>query len=30
MTSRTPNDPVTGNLMISEIEIPGSEVVPSG
>src|SRR6185312_10975041 len=26
MTSRTPNDPVTGNLMISEIEIPGTEV----
>jgi hypothetical protein len=27
MTSRTPNDPVTGNLMISEIENPGREVV---
>ncbi len=26
MTSRSPNDPVTGNLTISEIEIPGSEV----
>jgi beta-galactosidase len=26
MTSRSPNDPVTGNLTISEIEIPGTEV----
>jgi beta-galactosidase len=29
MTSRSPNDPVTGNLTISEIEIPGTEVTPS-
>ncbi len=26
MTSRTPNDPVTGNLTISELEIPATEV----
>jgi beta-galactosidase len=26
MTSRSPDDPVTGNLTISELEIPGNEV----
>ena len=26
MTSRTPNHPVTGNLTISELEIPATEV----
>ena len=26
MTSRSPNDPVTGNLTISEVEIPGTVV----
>lgn len=28
MTSRSPNDPATGNLTIAEITIPGDEVVP--
>jgi beta-galactosidase len=29
MTSRSPRDPVTGNLTISELEIPGNEVAAS-
>ena len=29
MTSRSPNDPTTGNLTIAEITIPGNEVVPA-